>query len=95
MATDLSKYENDKRLFLFTSLTAGSSHIVTATSRIETILKANKIPFVGVDTATDEVARKLYGRRAQGRKLPLLVKEGFVVGVCLIFLMPGPYYIYG
>ncbi|KAF2739328.1 hypothetical protein EJ04DRAFT_560111 [Polyplosphaeria fusca] len=76
---ELSVYDNDPTLYLFTSLTAGSSHIVTATSRIETILKANKIPFKGVDTATDELARKLYGRRARGKKLPLLVKEGFVV----------------
>lgn len=78
---DLSVYDNDKTLYLFTSLTAGSSHVVTATSRIETILRANKIPFQGVDTATDELARKLYGRRAGGRKLPLLVKEGFVIAV--------------
>ncbi|EON61980.1 hypothetical protein W97_01198 [Coniosporium apollinis CBS 100218] len=78
--TDLSIYDHDKTLYLFTSLTAGSSHIITATSRIETILKANKIPFQGVDTATDELARKLYGRRAGGRKLPLLVKEGYVIG---------------
>ncbi|KAF2707794.1 hypothetical protein K504DRAFT_340841, partial [Pleomassaria siparia CBS 279.74] len=69
-----------KTLYLFTSLTAGSSHIVTATSRIETILKANKVPFQGVDTATDELAKKLYQRRASGRKLPLLVKEGYVIG---------------
>jgi hypothetical protein len=78
---ELSVYDNDPTLYLFTSLTAGSSHIVTATSRIETILKANKIPFKGVDTATDDLARKLYGRRASGKKLPLLVKEGYVIAV--------------
>lgn len=76
---ELAIYDNDPTLYLFTSLTAGSSHIVTATSRIETILKANKIPFKGVDTATDDLARKLYGRRARGKKLPLLVKEGYVI----------------
>lgn len=79
--SDLSVYDNDPTLYLFTSLTAGSSHIVTATSRIETILKANKVPFKGIDTATDDLARKLYGRRASGRKLPLLVKEGMVLAV--------------
>lgn len=78
---ELAVYDSDPTLYLFTSLTAGSSHIVTATSRIETILKANKIPFKGVDTATDDLARKLYGRRASGKKLPLLVKQGYVVGV--------------
>lgn len=78
---ELAVYDNDPTLYLFTSLTAGSSHIITATSRIETILKANKIPFKGVDTATDELAKKLYQRRARGKKLPLLVKEGYVIAV--------------
>lgn len=84
MATqmDLSELEADPRLFLYTSLTAGSSHIITATSRLETILKANKIPFQAIDTATDEKARRLWGRRAGKRKLPGLVKEGYVIGVC-------------
>lgn len=79
---DISDYEKDSRLFLFTSLTAGSSHIITATSRMETILKANKIPFQAIDLATDEKARRLWQRRARERKLPGLVKEGFVLGVC-------------
>lgn len=54
---------------------------------METILKANRIPFSGLDLATDEKARMLWGRRAgkdaQGRqrKLPALVQEGLVVGV--------------
>jgi hypothetical protein len=78
---ELSQYDNDPTIYLFTSLTAGSSHIVTATSRIETILRANKIPFKGVDTATDELAKKLFQRRASGKKLPLIVKEGYVLGV--------------
>ncbi|KAF2636633.1 hypothetical protein P280DRAFT_146314 [Massarina eburnea CBS 473.64] len=76
---ELSVYDHDPTLYLFTSLTAGSSHIVTATSRIETILRANKVPFTGVDTATDDLARQLYQRRAAGKKLPLLVKEGYVI----------------
>ncbi|KAJ5817416.1 Glutaredoxin [Penicillium robsamsonii] len=70
----------DSTLYLYTSLTAGSSHIVTATSRIETILKANKLPFRAVDVATDEAARKLWGRRSKGKKLPGLVKYGDIVG---------------
>lgn len=87
-AQDLSALESDPRLFLYTSLTAGSSHIITATSRLETILKANRIPFLAIDVATDEKARRLWGRRAGKRKLPGLVKEGYVVGVCE-FLLPG------
>lgn len=72
---------SDPTLYLYTSLTAGSSHIVTATARLETILKANKIPFRAIDVATDEAARKLWGRRSKGKKLPGLVKFGTVVGV--------------
>ncbi|KAF2481421.1 hypothetical protein BDY17DRAFT_301314 [Neohortaea acidophila] len=79
-AMDLSEFEKDPRLFLFTSLTAGSSHIITATSRLETILKANKIPFQAIDIATDEKARRLWQRRAGKKKLPGLVKDGFVLG---------------
>jgi len=79
-------YNTDPALYLYTSLTSGSSHIVTATSRLETILKANKIPFKAIDIATDEKARMLWGRRAgkdesgRARKLPGLVQEGLVVG---------------
>ncbi|KAI9819597.1 MAG: hypothetical protein M1827_007047 [Pycnora praestabilis] len=73
-------YSTDPALYLYTSLTAGSSHIITATSRLETILKANKIPFLALDVATDEKARMLWGRRAGKRKLPGLVKMGMVVG---------------
>ncbi|KAJ4988040.1 neurofilament protein H, form H2 [Stagonosporopsis vannaccii] len=77
---ELAVFDKDPNIYLFTSLTAGSSHIVTATSRIETILRANKIPFIGLDTATHELGRKLFQRRAAGKKLPLLVKEGYVLG---------------
>lgn len=72
---------SDSTLYLYTSLTAGSSHIITATSRIETILKANKLPFRAIDVATDDAARKLWGRRSKGKKLPGLVKYGNIVGV--------------
>ena len=77
----LQVWEDDPALYVFTSLTAGSSHIVTATSRIETILRANRIPFSYIDTATNDSAKMLYQRRGKGKKLPFLVKEGFVIGV--------------
>lgn len=86
----MTTYSTDPALYIFTSLTAGSSHIVTATSRLETILRANRIPFKAVDIATDEKARMLWGRRAgkdEGgrlRKLPGLVQEGLVLGVSLL-----------
>ncbi|KAI9651041.1 hypothetical protein NHQ30_001078 [Ciborinia camelliae] len=79
-------YSTDPALYLYTSLTSGSSHIVTATSRLETILKANRIPFKALDIATDEKARMLWGRRAgkdesgRVRKIPGLVQEGLVLG---------------
>ena len=83
----LKELEDDPRLFLYTSLTAGSSHIITATSRMETILNANRIPFQAIDIATDEKTRMIWGRRAgkdesgRVRKLPGLVQEGLVLGV--------------
>ena len=81
--TTPKSYSTDPTLYLYTSLTAGSSHIITATSRLETILKANKIPFRALDVATDEKARMLWGRRSKGKKLPGLVKFGSIVGVGL------------
>ncbi|KAL7629447.1 hypothetical protein AAE478_000967 [Parahypoxylon ruwenzoriense] len=81
-----SSYSTDPALYVYTSLTAGSSHIVTATSRLETILRANKVPFKAVDIAVDEKARMLWGRRAgkdasgRVRKLPGLVQMGLVLG---------------
>lgn len=82
--TTPKSYSADPTLYLYTSLTAGSSHIITATSRLETILKANKIPFRALDVATDEKARMLWGRRSKGKKLPGLVKYGSIVGVLTI-----------
>jgi len=84
--TTPKSYSADPALYLYTSLTSGSSHIVTATSRLETILKANKIPFKALDIATDEKARMLWGRRAgkdetgRARKIPGLVQMGLVIG---------------
>jgi len=72
---------SDDTLYLYTSLTAGSSHVITATSRIETILKANKIPFKAVDCATDDKARRLWARRSKDKKLPGLVKYNDVIAV--------------
>ena len=82
----MTTYSTDPALYIFTSLTAGSSHIVTATSRLETILRANRVPFKAVDLATDQKARMLWGRRAgkdeggRVRKLPGLVQEGLILG---------------
>jgi hypothetical protein len=54
---------------------------------METILKANRIPFRAIDIATDEKARMIWGRRAgkdesgRVRKIPGLVQMGLVIGV--------------
>lgn len=81
-----ASYSADPALYIYTSLTAGSSHIVTATSRLETILRANRVPFKALDLATDDKARMLWGRRAgkdesgRQRKLPALVQMGMILG---------------
>ncbi|WEW58657.1 hypothetical protein PRK78_004125 [Emydomyces testavorans] len=80
---------DDSTLYLFTSLTAGSSHIITATSRLETILKANKIGFRAIDVATDDKARSLWSRRSKGRKLPGLVRYGTILAVSIPFPQNG------
>lgn len=86
-SSEPKSYSTDPALYIYTSLTAGSSHIVTATSRLETILRANRIPFKAIDIATDEKARMLWGRRAgkdangRQRKIPGLVQKGMVLGV--------------
>lgn len=90
----MASYSTDPALYIYTSLTAGSSHIVTATSRLETILRANRVPFKAIDIATDEKARMLWGRRAgkdengRARKFPALVQEGLVLGVGGIISLP-------
>lgn len=73
-------------IYLLTSLTAGSSSIITATSRLEHLLKSNKVPFKAVDLATDDRARGLWGRRGGGKRLPGVVKDGLVLGVGAFFL---------
>lgn len=88
-ASGAKNYSTDPALYIYTSLTAGNMHIVTATSRLETILRANRVPFKATDLATDEKARMLWGRRAgktaegKPRRLPALVQMGLVLGVCV------------
>lgn len=85
----VKNYSTDPALYIYTSLTAGNRHIITATSRLETILRANRVPFKAIDVATDEKARMLWGRRAgkaadgRVRRLPGLVQTGIVLGVSL------------
>jgi hypothetical protein len=78
--------EDTETIYLLTSLTAGSSTIITATSRLEHLLKSNKVPFKAVDLATDDKARSLWSRRGGGKRLPGIVKDGLVLGVSFIFI---------
>jgi hypothetical protein len=68
-------------IFLLTSLTSGSSSIITATSRLEHILKSNKVAFKAVDLATDDKARRLWQWKGKGKRLPGVAKNGEVLGV--------------
>lgn len=72
--------DDRETIYLLTSLTAGSSTIITATSRLEHLLKSNKVPFKAVDLATDDKARSLWSRRGGGKRLPGIVKDGLVLG---------------
>lgn len=90
-------YDLDPALYIFTSLTAGNMHIVTATSRLETILRANRVPFKATDLSTDIKARQLWARRAgktaegKPRRMPALVQMGDVLGVRRLPLPCQPY----
>ncbi|KAI5796572.1 hypothetical protein EDC01DRAFT_45998 [Geopyxis carbonaria] len=72
--------EDPETWFLLTSLTSGSSTIITATSRLEHLLKSHKIAFKAVDLATDAKAKRLWQWKGKGRRLPALVKDGVVMG---------------
>lgn len=80
---DISAYDTDPTLYLFTSLAAGSSLTFSQTARIETILKANRVAFTYADTGSDERAKALWARRSRGKRLPALVQRGEIVAVSL------------
>ncbi|KAF3932687.1 hypothetical protein ABW19_dt0202937 [Dactylella cylindrospora] len=76
-----SEKQDPKTLYLYTSLTSGSSTIITATARMEGFLKAHKVPFKAIDVATDDRARSIWTRRRTAKQtLPALVKDGEVLG---------------
>ena len=80
--------EEPDTIFLLTSLTSGSSSIITATSRLEHILTSHKIPFKAVDLATDDKARRLWQWKGKGKRLPGIAKNGEVLGVSKPQLRP-------
>ncbi|KAK6338753.1 hypothetical protein TWF696_009563 [Orbilia brochopaga] len=76
-----SEVQDPKVLYLYLSLSTGTFANSSATSRMETILKSNKIPFKAIDVPTDDRARSIWGRRkGPNQKLPALVRDGLVIG---------------
>ncbi|KAF3145745.1 hypothetical protein TWF703_006887 [Orbilia oligospora] len=69
-----SEAQDPKVLYIYLSLSAGSSTIDTGLRVLERILKANKIPFSVIDISTDDKARSIWTRRkGPKQKLPAAV----------------------
>ncbi|KAF3913922.1 hypothetical protein ABW21_db0205699 [Orbilia brochopaga] len=76
-----SEVQDPKVLYLYLSLSTGTFANSSATSRMETILKSNKIPFKAIDVPTDDRAKSIWQRRkGNNQKLPALVKDGLIIG---------------
>lgn len=76
---ELRKHLESLPIYIFTSL-AGGMQIVHKTNRIATILQANGVKFEYRDLGTDEDAKKLWRRYAQGKLLPGVVRGDDVIG---------------
>lgn len=76
---ELRKYLESQPVYVFTSL-AGGMQIMTRTNRVATILKANGVHFEYRDLGTDEAAKKIWKRGADGRTLPGVVRGDDFVG---------------
>ncbi|KAJ8100396.1 hypothetical protein POJ06DRAFT_222513 [Lipomyces tetrasporus] len=78
-----SAVDEDSKVYIYTSFTGGGMfgrNIMTATNRLQLILKSNGIAFELVDLATNERAKKLWARSSRGKKLPGVVKGKDIVG---------------
>lgn len=76
---DLRKHLESLPVYIYTSL-AGGMQIITRTNRLVTILQANGIKFEHRDLGTDEEAKKLWRRYAQGKTLPGVVRGDDFIG---------------
>lgn len=76
---ELRKHLESLPVYVFTSL-AGGMQIVNRTNRLLTILKANGVKFEYRDLGTDEEAKKLWRRYAQGKTLPGIVRGDDFIG---------------
>ncbi|OBA20157.1 hypothetical protein METBIDRAFT_45219 [Metschnikowia bicuspidata var. bicuspidata NRRL YB-4993] len=78
-AEELRQHLESLPVYLYTSL-AGGMQIITRTNRLATILQANGIKFEHRDLGTDEEAKKLWRRYAQGKTLPGVVRGDDFIG---------------
>ncbi|SGZ49797.1 CIC11C00000002834 [Sungouiella intermedia] len=76
---ELRKHLESLPIYLFTSL-AGGMQIIQKTNRLATILQGNGIKFEYRDLGTDEEAKKLWRRFAQGKTLPGVVRGDDFIG---------------
>lgn len=76
---ELKKHLESLPIYLFTSL-AGGMQIVNRTNRLVTILNANGIKFEYRDLGTDEEAKKVWRRYAQGKTLPGIARDDEIIG---------------
>ena len=76
---ELRKHLESLPVYIFTSL-AGGMQIMHKTNRLATILQANGVKFEYRDLGTDEEAKKIWRRYAQGKTLPGVVRGDDVIG---------------
>ncbi|KAI5964530.1 hypothetical protein KGF57_001022 [Candida theae] len=76
---EIRKHLESQPIYIFTSL-AGGAQIIPRTNRLATILQANGIKFEYRDLGTDEEAKKIWRRQANGKTLPGVVRGDDYVG---------------
>ena len=82
---EIRKHLEAQPIYIFTSL-AGGMQIMPRTNRLATILQANGIKFEYRDLGTDEEAKKIWKRQANGKTLPGVVR-GMILSVIGMKLM--------
>lgn len=76
---ELRKHLESQPVYIYTSL-AGGMQVMTRTNRLTTILTANGIKFEYRDLGTDEEAKKIWRRQANGKTLPGVVRGDDYIG---------------
>ena len=76
---EIRKHLESQPIYIFTSL-AGGAQIIPRTNRLATILQANGVKFEYRDLGTDEEAKKIWRRQANGKTLPGVVRGDDYVG---------------